>query len=462
MSNPRQSATIFASKAAMAAQWGSPIERYGIPLDDPRLFRWIPGSTTAVDGVNVLGHSGGTAGTWQAQGRAAETQATWYIDPDGDDGNTGLTSATALATAAEFFRRIAGVTLTASAITVYIPETLNEDIDGKITLGDSVALTFVGTRSASVRSGTLTAGTRNYAAASAQEARLIDSSLATSWTASLGSDVKLLVRMSLGGGLYADAWIAKDLASKTARISEPFDVTTYAGATIASGNTYTTHTLPRFGNDVTLHVRHGHGSYVVFQDLEIGQAGLHSVEIFGGNVTFITCAINGLDVYSNYNCALLGCKTVDGFRGHGAILQSYSSLHYSTSSPPSGDLFLSNALVQGISLNADSNKLVEIAASAWCACFDSTASGNGVEILSGGILKVFGTLFGTCGASSSGVFVEVGGHGSYRSTIPIAITGGLQDTTIGGTTKSYATLSTAGFFNTTTGASLVGTTFARG
>lgn len=66
MSLPRRAATVFASRAAIAAEQGPRAEQYAIPLDYPRIYKWTLNSQVAIDGVAVLGHSGGSIGRWIA------------------------------------------------------------------------------------------------------------------------------------------------------------------------------------------------------------------------------------------------------------------------------------------------------------------------------------------------------------------------------------------------------------
>lgn len=61
---PRLAATVRASVAALAADYGPLAERYAIPLDVPALFRWVVGSSATADSVNVMSHTGGGAGRW--------------------------------------------------------------------------------------------------------------------------------------------------------------------------------------------------------------------------------------------------------------------------------------------------------------------------------------------------------------------------------------------------------------
>jgi hypothetical protein len=415
-------------------------------------------------------------------GASVAAQSAWYINPStGSDSATGSSSAP-LRTAAEFFRRVRGVTLTAATITVTIQGALSETINGDITLGTAVALTFVGSR-ATVLSGTLTSGTRNWDIATPQDGRVIDSALATSWTSSLGANINGLMSITTAGGA-ATAWIAKDLGSKTARISNP-QLSDYSSATIANGNAYTVSTLTAFGTDVTLNLKCGHDSYVAFQDLNIGTAGsAHAVEVIGGSVNFITCQVNGLDVFGNTTASGLGSKYVEGPRSQqGAALNSYNDLALGTSSSAQSrvgaQFFGSNLLCQGMQfVVASAAADAVIATDSWLAVYDPAvaAGGNGIDVLMRGSLKIAGRAFGTCqtiapsGGSigSAGVYADIGGFVGFNSGAnrAIAITGGHQDTYLGppttGVAKSYVQLGTAGHYETSTGTGIVGTTFPRG
>jgi len=64
MALSRRAATIMVSVASMAADVGPQIPHYAIPLDLPRLFKWVPGDTSTVDSITVIGHTGGTVGRW--------------------------------------------------------------------------------------------------------------------------------------------------------------------------------------------------------------------------------------------------------------------------------------------------------------------------------------------------------------------------------------------------------------
>jgi len=64
MANPRRAATIRTSIAAMEADQGPSIPHYNMPLDKPRLYRWVVADTSTADSVTVLTHIGGTSGRW--------------------------------------------------------------------------------------------------------------------------------------------------------------------------------------------------------------------------------------------------------------------------------------------------------------------------------------------------------------------------------------------------------------
>lgn len=426
-----------------------------------------PGYALCVfNGTNwVLQQFGGAA----TMGANPAAQTTWYINPStGSDSATGLSGAP-LATAAEFFRRIRGVTLTAATVDVYVQGNVTENIDADITLGTNVYMTFHGVRT-SILTGSLTSGTQNWSSTTPQDGRVIASGLPTSWTSSLGANLNCLLSITTAGGA-ATCWIAKDLGSKTARVSNPM-LADFTNATIASGNAFAAYTLTRFGADVTMNVKCGHGSYVAFYDLEIGTpGGLHSVECIGGNVNFITCAVNGLDVYANIVAATLGCKLGEGPRAQrGALLNCYNDLALGTSSSAQcrdgSQLYASNMLCQGAQYVCSGGVSV-VASGAWLAVYDPnvSASGNGVDVLTGATLKAAGRIFGstTATGSNAGIYCEVHSNAAYNTGANLlpAITGATNDVKFGGsgTTKTYAELP---FFDTASGSGVVGTTFPRG
>jgi hypothetical protein len=65
MANPLRAATVWPSRAALAASPGPSTERYAIPLDYPRLYIWRIKTPDTADGVTILTHVGGVTGQWE-------------------------------------------------------------------------------------------------------------------------------------------------------------------------------------------------------------------------------------------------------------------------------------------------------------------------------------------------------------------------------------------------------------
>jgi len=427
-----------------------------------------PGDVSAFfDGTNWI--RDGIGGSANA-GPSVATQAAFYINSSTGSDSAAGTSTAPLKTLNGFFNRIRGVQLTV-ATSVYLTDAATtfgaENIPADIDLGDSVTLSFYGSRT-SILTGTLTS-VQNVVEASGTISTVTASGLPTSWASSLGSNLRCLMRVDIGGGNYALCWIASEPSAKTARVSDAINSVTYATTSLTTG-AFTCYTLTPFGATVVFNIRAGRNAGVVFYDCAIGASDLHATSFYGsGSHTLATSSVVGMDVYAGAIVAMLCTKTTDGCRAHtGAKVTAFSSLLYCTSSPPQAnagsELYLSNTLVQGSQIQASTGGTVTVASGQWAAVYEPnvSAGGNGVDVQSRGTLKVAGRLFGTCQSSGSGLFVDVGGYVAYKSTKPLAITGGAQDTLIGGTAKSYATLSTAGYFDAATGAGVVGTAFTRG
>lgn len=395
------------------------------------------------------------------------TQAAWYVNSStGSDSAVGSSTAP-LKTLNGFFDRIRGVMLTAAAIDVYLTDTAdtfkNENVPAYIKLGDTITFAFHGVRT-SILTGTLTS-VQNVVEASGTISTITATGLPTSWTSSLGANLRCLVRVDVGGGNFATCWIASDLGSKTARVSDPIDSVGYYSTSLATG-AFACYTLTNFGANVTFNIETGANCAVVFYDCAIGDGGIHTVEFYGSGITtLLTSSTVGLDVY-NTRVSTVGCKHTDGFRSQqGALLQGYSGLCYSTTTSPQAhkgsELTLTNMVSQGMQYLADHGGTVQVEAGYWAAVFDPnvSAGGNGVDVVSDGTLRIVGRLFGTCNAAGSGVYVDVTGKVIHNTAKAIAITGGTQDCLIGGTAKAYGALP---FFNTSNGACVVGTTFPRG
>lgn len=64
MAYPLRAATIYPSRAVMQSSRGPLVEEYAIPLDYPRLYRFLVNDTSTDDGIRILSPSGGGAGNW--------------------------------------------------------------------------------------------------------------------------------------------------------------------------------------------------------------------------------------------------------------------------------------------------------------------------------------------------------------------------------------------------------------
>jgi hypothetical protein len=160
----------------------------------------------------------------------AITQADFFIDAKtGNDTNNGGSPATALRSHEELAKRIKasgnlltspvhstlGYKITTVNILTDLPEGDPINLDG-VVLGQDVFLLYKGGAASTVRSGTFT----NVVAkdpATNQPFEVEDSAMSGTWTADLGRRV----RITSGTRENAIMWVAKDLGSNRARVSDP-------------------------------------------------------------------------------------------------------------------------------------------------------------------------------------------------------------------------------------------------
>lgn len=101
MANPRRSATVMQSIAAIEADRGPDLEKYAVPLDSPRMFKWVVGNTDTADSFVTLAHTSGTTGRW--------------LDVPCPDKGSDLTDASVTITVGQkFWRVLPAATLTAN------------------------------------------------------------------------------------------------------------------------------------------------------------------------------------------------------------------------------------------------------------------------------------------------------------------------------------------------------------
>ena len=163
-----------------------------------------------------------------------------YIDAiNGSDSNDGISSTTALKSHAEFERRVSGRTITPPyntdpigtgdenrALTIHILSSLpsSDPINIRFQMAiDSTLYYTAGTNILqTLATGTITATTPMTPASNVPN-QITDSSLPSGFTPYVGERL----RITSGANQNAIAWIAKDLGSKAARISNPCTWTPY-------------------------------------------------------------------------------------------------------------------------------------------------------------------------------------------------------------------------------------------
>jgi len=160
------------------------------------------------------------------------TQATFYIDAiSGDDTNAGDTPATALATFAEYARRINNGNV-AILQTVNILTSLSENIElaGNFTAGCIVQ----GQDITTLLSGTLTGGQAWDSSTTPVTDGQIEDSGVADWSPYIGKKVKL----TSGANSGAYAFILDDLGSNTARTGPFYNPSTFGEITPTAGDDY--------------------------------------------------------------------------------------------------------------------------------------------------------------------------------------------------------------------------------
>lgn len=171
------------------------------------------------------------------------SQASWFVDPQNSSGhasdsNSGLTNTSPLLTWAELSRRLWGATASGFVtITAMSDGNSSDSVVMNVMVPLSVASYgyFVTAPLNAIYSGTVTTYTAASSGPAADDNEITDYSIPTSFTASGLLADGLLARTTSGPLRYF--MIAKDLGSKTARISVPV---TSAGAasSLTNGQTY--------------------------------------------------------------------------------------------------------------------------------------------------------------------------------------------------------------------------------
>lgn len=173
----------------------------------------------------------------------AAAQVNFWIDPaTGNDSNTGASSSEALATWAEYDRRVRDGLVTASPF-----QTVN--VLGDLPASDPIVvnaryeggLVIQGQRTA-VYSGTVTSAVAwDDTTSPVTPGTLEDASLPGTWSDSGPGSSSLIGRMIVmtsGANVGKTGWLLADLGAKTARLSQLFDVFSFTVGTPAPGETF--------------------------------------------------------------------------------------------------------------------------------------------------------------------------------------------------------------------------------
>lgn len=218
-------------------------------------FYFDSDSSIAADGITIIAPSAGT-GRWLRILDPAthwQVQSEWWIDSGaGSDENTGATPSSALATWAEFRRRV-GPGNWSENVTVNIVAAVDQALNGEFVILDDARLTIQGVP-VTERTSALT-GVTPIDEATNQALEIEDTSV--DWT----GDVNKRIRLTSGTPENSVAWIGTELSpTNLARVS-PFQTLSSFGPAsfpfaIAGDETYVIETLPAV-RAVTLKVQRG-------------------------------------------------------------------------------------------------------------------------------------------------------------------------------------------------------------
>lgn len=254
---------------------------------------WMLDKTSVLptDGITIVTPSSGS-GRWLRMKLPSLTwqlQTTWHIDEAiGNDENDGNTAVTALATWAEYQRRIGEGPLTVSH-TVNFDSTLTQDINVNTTMiDDSVIITLQGVRSAPIYSGSVT-GLQSENASTNTDLQITDAALPVSWAAS-GLVDKMYVLTS-GPNAGACGWIAADVGAKAARITKAYNEG--AGTFVEPGVGETFDVVDLGLVEGALRGIEGGNVRVVARDLRFLNPGSLAMQTKGGYWRLIFCDMDG-------------------------------------------------------------------------------------------------------------------------------------------------------------------------
>lgn len=369
-------------------------------------------------------------------------QADWYVDSvNGDDLNTGKTSAAALKTLEELLVKRFGAYPKFSINTVIhlSGNFSDQDFILRGSVDDGVNVALVGEVTI-VRSGAITAKTDYVAGTTVAE---VTDTGVTDWISDVGDRVKL----TSGANSGAMNWVAKDLGGNAARTNTWFTLnaiasssfTTLSSNTInaAISDTYQIEQLTNLrGLDVHLD-RPGTSvnESVVFEarDLNIGASFFGALLSLGNNSALSGCKISGIIHIAN--TMMVGCyfsagAVLSGSFGSQVIASVVTSFIISASR----FLIGTRSLFQGTGINSSYGVTIQILSD--LAVYDAAVPGVSVGT-NCVIEKTSGTLFGS-GNTNVGVETKATGVFVYNAKPTLSGTSG--DTRLAGAITTWAAL----------------------
>jgi len=439
-------------------------------------------STATVDGTNIVATLSGT-GRWIrnfSKNALWGIQYSWYVDSvNGDDGNDGATSGTALATMAECERRMTG-NVYRSQVTINVLNDVNEHdvmIGGK-----HPQFMWVQGIQTTIATGTFTAITDwdhdpsdGYVAAG----RFTDSALSGDWSVAGPGGTSLIdkkIVLTDGPDEGAFAYIIEDTGSpKEAYISPwlPFASVTEALPTPGTG--YKVVDMPNIYGTVTIQ----NSNYMVF----LGNLIMHgtpaewwqSMEATG-NFAIFGCIFAGDGTTQNgptvgparvsgfYNCYFL-----EGLAAYNARVEIWGGafkklgIHHLDKSIlwVLGPMVMFNT-TQAINLSPRYGSHIFIAGSKGSIGvinIGSNTSGAVIYLRDFCTLRCTGPMYSIGGSTGVGLFLESGAGAIWGPLSSDANTKfyfeSATDFSIGGTTKTIAEIGTGGFVEPSNGAKVV-------
>jgi hypothetical protein len=211
-------------------------------------------SALTVDNITVVTALGKAGFQWiriDTQNLVWAARTAWFVDPQNSSGTasdegTGADITHPLRSYSELARRLFNADLRQNVAVTVMSSRVTTDLPiFSCTPAAGFVLTFSGTLTA-LYSGTITTFTAGAAAPVADDGdTMADTGIPVSFTASGMLANAILFKRTNSTAAYW--WAAKDLGTKTLRISRPTNAATTAAVVLATNDTYTAYTMPTIG-----------------------------------------------------------------------------------------------------------------------------------------------------------------------------------------------------------------------